>query len=155
MDIFVKCFNIWGKYLEKLWRRIFEECVKKDSWKIFEIYFDICGLLERYLKGIFRIFEGYISNIFTGYLKDIWRLYMEDICRIMRNVEVEMKVWSPAGAHLSALKGALLVARWLFWLRRWQWRKFFSLTKSDARRPEPGKIARIARRFTIFKTLRD
>ena len=36
---------------------------------------------------------------------------MEDICRIMRNVEVEMKVWSPAGAHLSALKGALLVAQ--------------------------------------------
>ena len=29
----------------------------------------------------------------------------------MRNVEVEMKVWSPAGAHLSALKGALLVAQ--------------------------------------------
>ena len=36
---------------------------------------------------------------------------MEDICRKMRNVEVEMKVWSPTGAHLSALKGALLVAQ--------------------------------------------
>ena len=29
----------------------------------------------------------------------------------MRNAEVEMKVWSPAGAHLSAQKGALLVAQ--------------------------------------------
>ena len=131
-------WSIWKKfeeYLEEIlrifeefflwrivWGQIFEGCTNKDNWRKFEGYLKyIWRIFVGYFKDIWRAFSGYIWNILKGYLKDIYGGYLQAIWRIMRNGEAEMKVWSPTGAHLSALKGALLVPRWSFW-RWWWWR---------------------------------